>query len=174
MPSPAFLRAFAFTCSSKIEGGFVKDADDKGCWTGGAVGVGELRGTKFGISAAAYPALDIESIRPEQARDIYFADYWQKAGCESLPPRLALVHFDSAVNVGVDRAIKLLQQALDVAPDGKVGPHTVAAARVLDQTESCVALLAERAMFYAGAKTYAKYGRGWMRRVMRCAMEVGR
>jgi lysozyme family protein len=34
------------------EGGFQNDPDDSGNWTGGKVGVGELKGTKWGICAA--------------------------------------------------------------------------------------------------------------------------
>ena len=41
------------------EGGFDDDARDRGNWTGGRIGVGELKGTKYGVSAAAFPDLDI-------------------------------------------------------------------------------------------------------------------
>lgn len=174
MPSPAFLRAFQFTCSPMVEGGFSNDERDDGNWTGGKQGVGALNGTKYGISAKAYPALDVKSLRAEQARDIYERDYWLAAKCDQLPPRLALCHFDCAVNVGVERAAKILQAALDVAQDGVVGPHTIAAARVMDQNESCVAYLGQRALFYAGLAKFKTFGLGWLRRVARCAMEVGR
>ena len=55
-----FARCFAFTLAA--EGPFTKLASDPGNWTGGAVGHGALHGTKYGISAAAYPGLDIENI----------------------------------------------------------------------------------------------------------------
>ena len=42
------------------EGGWQHDPRDRGNWTGGEVGRGECKGTKYGISAASYPALDIE------------------------------------------------------------------------------------------------------------------
>ena len=44
------------------EGEFDDSPKDRGNWTGGAIGVGELRGTKYGISAAAFPTLDIKAI----------------------------------------------------------------------------------------------------------------
>lgn len=34
--------------------------------------------TKFGISEHAYPALDIDSLTLEEAKDIYKKDYWEK------------------------------------------------------------------------------------------------
>ncbi len=58
------------------EGGFQRDPGDRGNWTGGAVGLGELRGTKFGISAASYPGEDIEGLTEERAREIYYKDFW--------------------------------------------------------------------------------------------------
>lgn len=174
MKDPAFLRAFSFTCGPQIEGGLSLDPEDSGNWTEGAKGKGELRGSKYGISAKQYPMLDIASLSVTQVREIYARDYWLAACCDRLPARLALVHFDSAVNVGVQRAAKLLQRALGVEEDGVIGPKTIAAARVKEQNDSCADLLAERAMFYAAAKQYARYGKGWMRRVARCAMEVGK
>lgn len=41
------------------------DRNDKGNWTGGRVGVGQLKGTKYGISAAAYLHLGIKSLTLE-------------------------------------------------------------------------------------------------------------
>ena len=44
------------------EGGFTNDPNDRGNWTSGKIGVGELKGTKYGISAMAYPLEDIKNI----------------------------------------------------------------------------------------------------------------
>jgi len=41
------------------EGGFTDNPADPGNWTGGKIGAGECRGTRFGISAGAHPDLDI-------------------------------------------------------------------------------------------------------------------
>jgi hypothetical protein len=55
-----FDRTFEQTIG--LEGGFSRDADDNGSWTGGRKGLGDLKGTKYGISAAQYPSLDIEHL----------------------------------------------------------------------------------------------------------------
>lgn len=172
MQTPAFHRAMSFVLAA--EGGLSMDENDRGNWTGGEIGKGSLKGTKYGISAAAYPALDIAGLRLDDAKRIYLNDYWLPAKCGELPPRLALVHMDFAVNAGVERAAKCLQVALGVKVDGVIGPQTISASRVMDQTEACVNYLAERALFYARSPLAKEYGRGWMRRVMRAAMEVGR
>jgi hypothetical protein len=45
----------AISTLHKVEGGLSMDERDPGNWTGGAIGKGELRGTKYGISAQTYP-----------------------------------------------------------------------------------------------------------------------
>ena len=72
------------------EGGFTADPTDSGNWTGGAPGRGECRGTRWGISAAAYPLLDIARLQLTDAQAIYRRDYWDRLQGDALPPALAL------------------------------------------------------------------------------------
>lgn len=85
-----FDRAVDFVL--KHEGGYVNDPRDPG---------GE---TKYGISKRAYPMLNIKDLSVEDAKLIYEKDYWLKAGCDKLEWPLCLVHFDTAVNMGLHRA----------------------------------------------------------------------
>src|SRR6185437_7679529 len=62
------------------EGGYQAMPDDPGNWTGGKIGAGELKGTKFGLSAAAYPNLDIASLTEAEAAAIYCRDWWERFG----------------------------------------------------------------------------------------------
>ena len=59
-----------------VEGGYQCDPDDKGNWTGGNVGVGLLKGTKYGISAASFSNVDIKNLTKEleEKTDILAAD----------------------------------------------------------------------------------------------------
>jgi hypothetical protein len=50
------------------EGGFTANPADCGNWTGGVIGTGTCRGTRFGISAAAYPDLDIANLSLDAAK----------------------------------------------------------------------------------------------------------
>ena len=93
----SFSLAIKFTL--RWEGGYVNHPSDPG---------GE---TKFGISKRAYPDVDIKNLTEDQAKNIYYQDYWLPAGCEDLEPLLAICVFDAAVNVGVRRAKKWLDQA---------------------------------------------------------------
>lgn len=109
------------------EGGFQNDPRDAGNWTGGAVGAGERRGTKFGISAAAYPMLDIVRVTEEVARALYEDDYWRVIRGGDLPAGLDLAVMDFAVHSGPARAARTLQRVVGAGVDGIIGPRTLAA-----------------------------------------------
>jgi lysozyme family protein len=83
------------------EGGYVFDPDDPG---------GE---TNMGISHRAYPDEDIKHLTRARAVELYKRDYWFKANCDALPEPLALVVFDTAVNMGVGKARDLLKASAD-------------------------------------------------------------
>jgi lysozyme family protein len=97
----------------KKEGGYSNDKADSG---------GE---TNFGISKKAYPDLDIKNLTEAQARAIYEQDYSIKPGINKLPKIIQPFLFDYAVNSGPIIAIKALQRAIGVNPDGVVGPKTI-------------------------------------------------
>jgi len=82
--------------------------------------------TKYGISQTAYPELDIKELTPQTALGIYTGDYWNAANCNKLKSELQYIHFDTAVNMGVVTAIKILQEAAGVTIDGVFGAETLA------------------------------------------------
>lgn len=140
---PVFDAAVAVVLAH--EGGFQDDAADPGNWTGGAVGVGTLVGTKFGIAAATHPGLDIANLSAAEACAIYRRDWWDRLGPARLPAPLAAKLLDAAVNLGANPAIVCLQRALNtfgraIAEDGVLGRATVAAA-VAVPTDAALAAL---------------------------------
>ncbi len=165
-----FSRCIAFTLAQ--EGGYSNNAADPGNWTGGAVGQGALRGTKFGISAAAYPALDIASLTQADAETIYRRDYWSAVLGDQLPFPIALVAFDAAVNSGPRKAIIWLQQAAGAAADGALGPATLAALRAGNPAAIAREALARRLEFCSHLPAWANFGLGWTRRVICLAYEI--
>jgi len=140
---PVFDAAVAVVLAH--EGGFQNDTNDPGNWTGGAIGAGARKGTKFGISAASYPTLDIANLSQDDARTIYRRDWWDRLGLARLPPPLATKLLDAAVNLGPRPAIACLQRALNakgcaIAEDGVLGPATIAAAQVVPSDAALAAL----------------------------------
>ena len=124
-----FERAMAFVL--KYEGGYSNDPNDPG---------GE---TKWGISKRAHPELDIKNLTLEEAKRIYYTDYWLPSGAADMPEALAIAHMDTSVNLGVGRAKKLLSEA-----GGDLERY-----------------LALRLNFYTTLSTWAHFGKGWTRRV---------
>lgn len=168
---PTFEQAFNIVVGS--EGGLSTDPCDPGNWTGGKCGRGFCRGTKFGISAFAYPDLDIPSLTREAAATIYRHDYWNCLQADMLPPALALLVFDAAVNSGVERAVRWLQLAVGVSSDGHIGPTTIAAVRSQSGNGAaiCADFLALRLSYMASLPTWQRFGYGWARRLCRLPYE---
>jgi lysozyme family protein len=147
------------------EGGFTDDPKDRGNWTSGVIGKGELKGTKYGVSAMSYPQVDIRNLTLDNAKAIYKRDFWDKAKCDTLPDAIRFDVFDMAVNSGVKRAIETLQSALGVKADGIIGNQTMEAIKALDPQLLDKRLSGHRLLFIANVGTFPTYGRGWVRRV---------
>jgi len=165
----------AFAWILKVEGGYVNDPNDRG---------GE---TKYGISKKSYRKLDIKNLTKEQAKEIYYKDYWKKVGGDYLPYPLNLIVFDFAVNSGVKRASEYLQQMVnfieedgELIVDGKIGKIT-ANIIVLRQHKLLPDLLSRyqlrRENFYANiaqrSPSQRKFFRGWINRLSKLNKFVG-
>jgi len=149
-----FQKAFEYIINK--EGGYVNDPYDKG---------GE---TKYGISKSTYPNLDIKNLTLEDAKKIYYRDFWLKSKAYLMPEPLAIMHFDTAVNAGVKNANKILQRALNrqgfnLVIDGIIGEKTLKALKnaVLQQLLSDYTIERTRYYIRTGNKRYL---RGWINR----------
>ena len=155
------------------EGGFQNLPDDPGNWTGGKRGTGSLKGTKYGISAAQYPTIDIAALTVDEAVAIYRRDWWDRFGFGRLPGPLAVKVFDASVNIGTQAAVRALQRALracgrPVAEDGRLGNETLAAASAA-QPEMLLAVLREGLaghyrLLAERRPAAARYLAGWLNR----------
>lgn len=147
------------------EGGFTLNRNDKGNWTGGKVGVGVLKGTKFGIAANTYGNLDIKNLTWADAKAIYRRDFWNRFRLNELHPAIAFSVLDGCINHGPGNAIRWLQRAAGVADDGIIGPRTVAAVNAMDVNDAVLKFNSIRIRFFTDLNDFAIFGRGWMRRV---------
>jgi lysozyme family protein len=110
-------------------------------------GAGE---SKYGITAQFNPGVDVKNLTREGAAQIYREKYWSAVDGDNLPPALAAVMADTAVNLGAGRAKELLQQS-----GGDV-------AKLLDlRREHYKTLIANN------PEKYGKFEKGWMNRVNR-------
>lgn len=147
------------------EAGFSDDAKDPGNWTGGRVGVGELKGTKFGIAANTYPDIDIKNLTLDRAKAIYYRDWWLKIGADEIDGAIVFQMWDFAVNAGMSTAKRALQRVVRVADDGQIGPRTIAAVKAMSVTDVLMRFNAQRLRYYTSLSTWATYGKGWTNRV---------
>lgn len=153
------LFEIAFALVLEHEGGYVNDPYDPG---------GE---TIYGLSRNYHPDAWANG-RPsiEKAKSIYKRDYWDSCHCDQLPPQLALMVFDSAINQGPKQAIRFLQRALNVEDDGIIGPQTLKAAHKSNPIIALVSLASLRIKHYSALSTWQRYGSGWSKRVLLTAM----
>lgn len=147
------------------EGRFQNNRQDRGNWTSGKVGVGELKGTKFGIAAMTYPHLDIKNLTVAQAKQIYRRDWWIALGMERFRPAMQFQMFDAAINHGMHNATRMLQRAVGTADDGIIGPATMGAVKATELNDLLMAFLSERLDFMTNVRTWSEFGKGWARRI---------
>lgn len=169
----AFVQAFVVVVGT--EGGLTTNPADPGNWTMAGC-AGECRGTKYGISALAYPECDVAALTIDQAQAIYHRDYWQKIRGDDFPPALALLLFDAAVNTGVGQAVRFLQAAVGAKLDGNLGPLTLAATKAAIGTTGldavCAEMLAQRLVFQTALQTWHTFALGWSRRLCRLPFQA--
>lgn len=117
--------------------------------------------------------IDIDDIRrmdPERASRIYKKYFWNFFPMEEIPAQIAYVLFDVAVNSGHKTAARLLQNALNVKPDGCIGPQTLYAIQLRDSAYNVAeAMLIRRKQQYVSYVTrnpeLSKFLKGWLNRV---------
>jgi len=144
------------------EGGYVNHPRDPG----GA--------TNFGVTQAVYDAYrkrkglatrSVRQIAEAEVAEIYRTQYADKVRYDDLPAGVDYATLDAAVNSGVSRGAKWLQLSVGASADGKVGPQTVSKAKAADPIKTIKAIYARRTGFVQGLKTFATFGKGWMRRL---------
>lgn len=140
------------------EGGYVNDPVDPG---------GE---TNFGISKQTYPNVDIAALTVEDAKEIYFNDWWLQYRFGEIDDVLiATKLFDTCVHVGPKKGIRFAQQVLGIEQDGKIGNQTLAALNAVKDRELFLgSYRATQANYYrdrvAQNPKMKKYIKGWLRR----------
>ena len=143
------------------EGGFVNHPKDPGGMT------------NLGVTKAAWEAYlnrdvteaEMRSLTPDTVKPFYKAMYWDKIKGDQLPSGADYAAYDLAVNSGVGRAAKYLQEIAGVTADGVIGPKSLEAIKACDPQELADALCNKRLDFLKRLPTFETFGKGWSRRV---------
>lgn len=165
--------AFLITTDLNHEGGYQDDPEDSGNWTSGQIGVGALKGTNFGISAAEFPNLDIKNLTREDAINLYIEGYWKSLYSQIESQVVADKLADMGVLFGVGEAVKVLQRTLQpyfsTTIDGDFGPETLSAVNRSEENSLLqaykTALVAMTFQIGAAHPEKRKNIAGWGRRI---------
>jgi lysozyme family protein len=170
-PSPSFMASLPFVL--RWEGGFVDNPSDHGGRTNKGVTQRVFNAWRTSQGAAQQ---DVKEISDQEVASIYFNNYWLTAKCDAVRSKLDLAAFDTAVNMGPNRAIKILQQAVGSEPDGKFGPDTKTACDSCDIGDAMTNYCDIREGIY---KTLARnpgqmqFLKGWLNRLNALKRELG-
>jgi lysozyme family protein len=151
----------AFQLMLKSEGGYVDHPADPG----GRTNLGVTQATWENWVGRASDEAEMRSLTPEKVDPLYKKKYWDAVRADDLPVGLDYLMFDFAVNAGPGRAIKLLQTAVGVTPDGGFGPMTLAAVQAIDPVELIEKFSQAKEEFYRSLSQFPTFGKGWLNRV---------
>jgi lysozyme family protein len=148
------------------EGGYVDHPADKG----GPTNHGITQATLSQWRGKVVSVDDVRNLSRDEAKRIYRKRYIEDPGYLAIASdQVRSLVVDCAVNHGVARATKLLQQAAHVFPDGKLGPVTVAAVNRMTPAALYRRVCAQRARLYGEIITknpsQAVFAAGWMNRL---------
>ena len=143
------------------EGGFVNNPKDPG------------GPTNWGCTQAVWEKYighpvtvdDMKALTKEDVKPLYKRNYWDAVHGDALPSGLDYCIFDCAINSGVGRAAKFIQEIVGVFADGAIGNNTVAAINQMNAVTMINEFSDKRQQFLELLKTFPVFGKGWTRRV---------
>ena len=149
----------------KQEGGYVNNPHDPG----GITNLGVTKRVWEDWTNRAVGEAEMRALKPADVAPLYRVSYWNGIDGDKLPAALAACVFDFAVNSGVSRAARYLQEIVGAAQDGHIGPGTLAALDKFLTTHSVAEAVRQyanaRRAFYKSLPTFPHFGKGWLRRV---------
>jgi lysozyme family protein len=151
----------SFELMLKSEGGYVNNPADPG----GMTNLGVTKATWENWVGRESDEAEMRGLTPEKVEPLYKKKYWDAVRADDLPVGLDYLMFDFGVNAGPGRAIKVMQSAVGVTPDGGFGPLTLAAVQAIDPVELIEKFSQAKEDFYRSLGTFATFGKGWLNRV---------
>ena len=145
----------------KHEGGYVNNPKDPG----GRTNLGVTQ--KVWEEWVGHPVDEaaMRALTPSDVAPLYKKNYWDKIKGDDLPAGVDYACFDLAVNSGVGRAAKILQQAVGANPDGAIGPASLDAVEKANPRDVATEICDLRLKFLQSLPIFATFWKGWTRRV---------
>lgn len=143
------------------EGGFVNHPSDPG----GMTNLGCTKATWEEWTGHPCDEKTMRNLTSADVEPLYKRRYWDKVRGEDLPAGIDYFCFDTAINSGPGRAVKLLQGCVGVEADGALGPKSLTAVKAANQKQLIEAYATARLDFLRSLPTWGVFGKGWERRV---------
>jgi lysozyme family protein len=173
MSTDGFDAALSFVLA--WEGGLSDDPADPGGRTNR--GITQQEYSRWLAGQGLDQTLDVANMDDTQMEAIYQSDYWIPAHCPELPSKDDLLQFDTAVNMGVGRAIRFLQQAAGAPVDGVFGTQTLQAVQNANPAQLVSMYCDARESFYRALAqrdtSLAKFLPGWLNRLNSLRYQLG-
>ena len=165
----------AFAETMKREGGYANDPADHGGETYRGISRNNWRGwdgwpdiDRLKQQKDFPSCLDRNADLQGRVKLFYKRNFWTPVMDEIANQALVNWLFDKGVNMGVQRAYKLMQRALHVDEDGVIGPQTRAQIKQADPVELLAACRIEAKRFYTNLAlkdpSQTRFLNGWLAR----------
>jgi lysozyme family protein len=147
----------------KHEGNFVNHPQDPG----GMTNLGVTKRVWEEWVGRPASEKEMRNLTPKMVTPLYKRKYWDAIRGDELVCGVDYAVFDVAVNSGVGRATKILQDCVGVTVDGGFGPRTLAAVKLAEQDPKALINLYcdKRLEFLMSLRTFVTFSRGWINRV---------
>ena len=143
------------------EGGFVDNKLDPG----GATNWGCTQAVWERYIGHQVTVDEMKALTKEDVKPLYKRNYWDAIHGDAIPSGLDYCLFDAAINSGVSRSSKWIQEIVGVFADGAIGNNTVAAIAQLNPVTAINEFCDKRQAFLESLKTFLVFGKGWTKRV---------
>lgn len=145
----------------KHEGGNSDDPHDPGGRTSRGVTQRTYDGWRH---QHGQPTQDVYAMTDSECSSIYEEGYYEPSHSAVLEPPIALYVFDMSVNMGIDRAVRILQASSGAAVDGHFGPNTLEHVTDMSVPLLVSAMHSARENYYRSLSNFDRYGKGWLSR----------
>ncbi len=178
----------AYKKTASQEGGYVKDPRDKGGetymgisrkyhpdWEGWKKFIDPCNNPEFGSTLKRGDIIDVEELH-SLVKSFYKENFWDRLRCSSLESQeIADELYDTAVNMGIVTAVKILQRSINllisgsISVDGIIGYKTLCNANQINPKYLLKTLNGFQFMKYVSIcetnPSQEKFFKGWLKRV---------
>lgn len=163
------------------EAGFVDHPDDRGGATNMGITIHTMRALSMDLDGDGDVDVDdVAALTKEQARKVYYEQYWLKSKCDRMPEHLRHIYFDMVVNFGPGGATRVMQETANarwhyaikkgqIEPlviDGAIGPNTLSRMEPLELDRVRSYRVLRFARIVQANPSQAIFWYGWFRRAI--------